>query len=345
MDPAGVYKTTYEQDIAVFRTGLQWVVLVAAILLIFLCPLFVTPNRLGLMTQMGCVIISTLGIQILTGYAGQVSIGHAAFFATGAYTAALLMGEWHVPFWIAFIGGGVGAAIVGLIAGAPSLRVKGFYLVMATLAAHYIVMYVILRWRSLTGGPIGYKFPEATLFGMKLTSEISIYYIAMVALILATYAAKNMVRTRTGRAFVAVRDNDIAANVMGINVWLVKLKAFFIGCFFAGLGGAIWGYWVGHLTVGLFSLMDAIWYLGYIIIGGLGSISGCFFGVITVMMLKEALSGVLPALDPSLAWLVGPSTDIFFGVFIVIMLIYEPRGLAHRWEIFKSWYRLWPLGR
>jgi branched-chain amino acid transport system permease protein len=297
------------------------------------------------MTNIACIIISTLGIQILTGYAGQVSIGHAAFFGTGAYTSAILMGELQFPFYIAFIGGGVAAGIVGLIAGGPSLRVKGFYLVMSTLATHYILFYVIHRWRSLTGGPIGYQFPEASLFGINLRSEISIYYIAIIGLLIATYAATNIVRTKMGRAFIAVRDNDLAANVMGINVWLVKLKAFFIGCFFAGIGGAIWGYWVGHLTVRLFSLMDAIWYLGYIIIGGLGSISGCFFGVTAVFLVREALSRVLPALDPSLAMIVGPSTEIIFGVVIIIMLVVEPRGLSHRWELFKVWYRVWPLAR
>ena len=164
MDPAGIYKTTYEQDMAVFRTPLQWGILLAAILLVFLLPLFVSSSFLGLIAQMGCVIIAALGIQILTGYAGQVSIGHAAFFATGAYTAAILMKLGGVPFWIAFIGGGLVSGIIGVIAGAPSMRVKGFYLVMSTLATHYIIIYIILRWRSLTGGPIGYKVPNASFF-------------------------------------------------------------------------------------------------------------------------------------------------------------------------------------
>jgi branched-chain amino acid transport system permease protein len=295
------------------------------------------------MTQIGCVIIATLGIQILTGYAGQVSIGHAAFFATGAYTSAILMKVWALPFWLAFICGGLTAGIIGVVAGASSLRVKGFYLVMSTLATHFIIIYTILRWRTLTGGPIGLKFPKANLLGIEINSEMGIFYIAMVTLVIATVAVKNIVKTRLGRAFVAVRDNEIAANVMGINVWIVKLKAFFIGCFFAGLGGSIWGYWIGYLTPDLFTLMDAIWYMGYIIIGGLGSIAGCFFGVIVIMVLKELLSRILPILDPNLAWIVGPTTDIIFGLLIIFMLIYAPRGIAQRWEIFKSWYRIWPL--
>jgi branched-chain amino acid transport system permease protein len=343
MDPAGVYKTTYEQDFAVVRTYPQWWLLVTALVFLFICPLFMPKNILDLMTQMGCVIIATLGMQILMGYAGQISIGHAAFFGTGAYTAAILMAQLNFPFWLAFICAGIMAGLVGVVAGAPSLRVKGFYLVMGTLAGHVIIIYTIMRWRSLTGGQLGYKFPTAELFGMPLNTGTRHFFLVMVFMVLATIAAKNITRTRMGRAFVAVRDNDLSANVMGINVWLVKLIAFFVGCFFAGVGGALWGHWAGNIEPGLFPLMNSIWFLGYIIIGGLGSIPGCYFGVIVVMALKEALARVLPALDPSLAIAVGPVTDIFFGVVIVIMLIYEPRGLAHRWETFKSWYRIWPL--
>lgn len=343
MDPAGVYKENYEQDMAVVRTRPQWGILIAAVVLLFCCPLFLPDHHLGLLTQMGCVIIATFGIQILTGYAGQVSVGHAAFFATGAYSGAILMAQLQFPFLLALICAGLITGLVGVLAGAPSLRVKGFYLVMGTLAGHYIIHYIILRWRSLTGGSLGYQFPAADFFGFVINTEVRHFYLVMIILLLSTIAAKNIVRTRMGRAFVAVRDNDLAANVMGINVWLTKFQAFFAGCFFAGLGGALWGHWAGSITPGLFPLMNGIWYLGYIIIGGLGSITGCFFGVIGVMALKEILARVLPAVDPSLAGFVAPATDVFFGLVIVFMLIYEPRGLAHRWEKFKSWYRIWPL--
>ena len=344
MDPAGVYKTTYEQDFAIVRTYPQWGWLVAALVFLFVCPLFMPNHMLGLMTQLGCMIIATLGLQILTGCAGQISVGQAAFFGAGAYTAAILMTHFSwIPFWLAFICAGIMAGLVGVVAGAPSLRIKGFYLVMGTLAGHVIIVYVLMRWRSLTGGPLGYDFPTATLFGMPLDTELRQFYMVMIFMVLATFAAKNITRTRMGRAFVAVRDNDLAANIMGINEWMVKFKAFFVGCFFAGLGGALWGHWAGNITPGLFPLMNGIWFLGYIIIGGMGSIPGCYFGVIMVMVLKEALARVLPGLDPSLAGSVGPITDIFFGLVIVLMLIYEPRGLAHRWELFKSWYRIWPL--
>jgi branched-chain amino acid transport system permease protein len=343
MDPAGIYKTTYGQDMAFVRTRTQFGLLTAGLILLFSCPLFLSSSYLGILNQMGCVIIATLGIQILTGYTGLFSIGHAAYFATGAYTAAILMAHFHVPFWIAFIAAGIAAGLVGVVTGAPCLRVKGFYLIMATLAAHFIIIYILNHWASLTGGSEGYKFPDAQLFGLTFNTEGRIFYLVMTTLVIATFAAKNLVRTRMGRAFVAVRDNDIAADILGINVWLVKLKAFFIGCFFAGIAGALWGHWAGRVNPELFPLMDAIWYLGYIIIGGMGSIPGCFFGVITVLGLKELTSRVLPFVDPGLVNIVAPATDILFGLIIILMLIFEPRGLAHRWEILKTWYRNWPL--
>lgn len=343
MDPGGVYKTTYEQDFGVIRTRVQWTLLVAGLLVLILGPLWLPGHILGFMTQMACVIIAAFGIQILTGYAGQVSAGHAAFFGAGAYAAAILMNTLHFPFLLALVCAGIVAGLIGVLFGAPSLRVKGFYLVMATLAGHYLIIYTAMRWKSLTGGPLGYDFPTAKVFGFAFNTAIRQYYLVMVVLVLATIAAKNITRTRLGRAFVAVRDNDLSASVMGINVWLVKLQAFFIGCFFAGIGGALWGHWAGNFTPAMFPLMTGIWFLGYIIIGGLSSISGCFFGVITVMGLKELLGRVVPALDPSLAQAVGPAMDILFGLVIILMLIYEPRGLAHRWEIFKVWYRIWPL--
>ena len=245
-DPAGVYKTTYQKDFAVLRTKTHWGILLASLFLLFISPTFLPTSILVLMTSMGCIIIATLGIQILNGYAGQVSIGHGAFFATGAYAAAILMVKLHFPFFLAVLSAGIIAGVVGLVVGTPGLRLKGFYIAMSTLAGHAIIIYVIIRWRSLTGGNFGHDFPAGSFLGYSLANERNQFLFVMAVLVLSTYAATNIMRTMTGRAFIAVRDNDLAANVMGINVWVVKLKAFFIGCFFAGIGGALWGHWAGH---------------------------------------------------------------------------------------------------
>lgn len=342
MKPAGTYNTTYAQDMAIIRTRLQWIITIGACLLLFSCPLFLPNATLSLMSQMACIIIAALGIQILTGYAGQVSVGHSAFIAIGAYSTAILL-ESGVPLLFSIICAVLITGIVGLVVGAPSSRIKGFYMVMATLAAHYIIIYVISHWSDVTGGYMGISVPPTEIFGISLKSPVALFYFIMIFLILATYLAKNITRTKMGRAFVAVRDNDLAASVMGINVSWTKLMAFFAGCCFAGLGGSLWALWAGTLIPSVFTLMDGIWYLGYIIIGGIGSITGCYFGVITVVGLKELLSRLLPVMGGQYAAILGPVTDGFFGVVIVLMLIFEPRGLAHRWEMFKAYYRLWPL--
>ena len=343
MLPAGIRSQDYGQDAAIIRTRLQWVLTIGGIILLFCCSLFMGGSTLGIMTQIGVVIIATLGIQLLTGYCGQISIGHAAFVAVGAYTCAILTGTYHLPFLVSLLCAGIVTGLVGLIFGAPSLRLKGFYLIMSTLAAHFVVMYVIVHWTSMTGGASGYIVPPATIGPIIFDSDQEYFYLAIGFLLICTYLAKNITRTRLGRAFIAIRDNDLAANVMGINVWLVKLEAFFIGCFFAGIAGGLWAHWLGCLSPALFSLMAGIWYLGYIIVGGIGSITGVYFGVLLIMLMKEGLSRLMPLFGAGLIPLIPPLTDIMFGLIIILILILEPRGLYHRWEMFKSYYRLWPL--
>jgi len=331
---------------AIIRTRLQWIILFAGLALSFCLPLFTGTYMLTIIITTIAMIIATLGIQILTGYCGQLSSGHAAFVAVGAYTSALLTGGAGISFWLAVPIAGLFAGIIGLIVGLTSIRLKGFYLIISTLAAHFIIMYVISHWTSITGGSFGLSAPPPELFGFSFNSPERYYYIALGALLLATYVAKNISRTNVGRAFIATRDNDLAAKVMGINVSAYKLLAFFIGCTFAGVGGAIAAHARGVVTPESYTLVESFWYLGYIIIGGLGTITGAFFGVIFIAILNNGLSAILAALSSiytGAASLLGPLMLVIFGLAIILFLIFEPRGLAHRWEIFKAWYRLWPF--
>lgn len=343
--PAGLYNVTYAQDMAIVRTRLQWLITVVAGVVLFTVPLYASNYVLGVMNQIGILVIATLGIQILIGYAGQVSIGHAAFFAVGAYTCAILTGKLGCPFVLALICSGISAGIIGALFGGPSLRIKGFYLVMSTLAAHVVILYIIGHWPELTGGMVGLAAPPAEILGFKFNTEPSFYYLVMVVLVIATLAAVNLVRTKAGRAFVAIRDNDLAANVMGINVWYVKLQAFFVGCFFAGIAGGLYAPWIGMLTPTLFPLMNGIWYLGYIVLGGIGTITGAFFGVAVVVILREGLNLLVTSFAPELVTSVTAISDVVFGLVLALTLIYEPRGIAHAWSTFKNYYRLWPLAR
>jgi len=344
--PSRTFNMTYEQDMAIFRTRLQWILLVGSIILGLCVPLFTGTYMLTIVITIIAMVIAALGIQILTGYCGQLSSGHAAFVAVGAYTSALLTVNTGMTFWLAVPIAGLTAGFIGLIVGLTSIRLQGFYLIISTLAAQFVIMYIISHWTVVTGGSFGMSAPPPELFGFVFNSTESYYYIAFVALLIATYVARNIVRTNVGRAFIAIRDNDLAAKVMGINITVYKLLAFFIGCTFAGVGGAIAAHARGVVTPDSYTLVESFWYLGYIIIGGLGTITGAFFGVIFIAILNNGLSALLGALSSiytGAASLLGPLMLIIFGLAIVLFLMFEPRGLAHRWEIFKAYYRLWPF--
>lgn len=345
--PSGVFQESYGQDMAIFRTKTQWVLLLAFLALLFTLPVYSSDRILTIITIMGITIISVLGLQILTGYCGQISIGHAGFMAVGAYLSAILTGKLGWPFLVALPSAGLGAGIVGIIFGLPSLKIKGFYLIMATVAAHFIIIWVILQLYGITGGADGLSVPRPEIGGLLIKSKASYFYLVMIITCLAIYLAKNITRTRAGRAFVAIRDNDLAAEVMGVNLWIYKLTAFFIGCVFAGVAGALLAHYFAFISTDSFPFMNSVWYLGMLIVGGMGSITGVIFGTVFLKLLDELVTifgPTLAAIFPAIAAQAAASLGLIMrGLIIIIFLIFEPRGLAHRWELIKSYYRRWPL--
>jgi branched-chain amino acid transport system permease protein len=234
--------------------------------------------------------------------------------------------------------------MAGLIFGLPSLKIKGFYLIMATIAAHFIIIWLILQLYYVTGGPDGLAVPKPRIGSMVLKSKVSYFYLVMTIATLATLLAKNIVRTRAGRAFVAIRDNDLAAEVMGISLWNYKLQAFFIGCVYAGVAGALLVHYYGFASVDQFPFMDSVWYLGMLIVGGMGSTSGAIFGAVSLKLLDEMVTIVGPVLSAVVAAQAAASLALITrGLVIILFLIFEPRGLAHRWGMIKAYYRLWPF--
>ncbi len=346
--PSGTRNYTYAQDMAILRTKTHWVLLIGFLVLLFAAPGYLGNYWLGVANLIGITLIAATGLNILIGYCGQLSIGHAGFIAVGAYTAAILTNRLELPFLVGLIGAGFTAGLIGLIFGIPSVRVKGFYLAITTIAAQFIIIWVINHWSAVTGGFIGIKVPYASIGGFVFQSEASQFYLIMSIAILATFFAKNIARTRVGRAFIAIRDNDLAAEVMGINLFYYKLLAFFIGCFLAGIAGALLAHWIGFVNAEQFSLVESILYIGMIIIGGLGTTLGPILGVVFIRLLQQILTvEFVPFLERTFTAL--PSgfatgvTPMLFGLAIVLFLILEPRGLAHRWMLFKSAYRLWPF--
>lgn len=345
--PCGTFKENYAQDMAVIHTRLQWLILVTFLAFLFTLPLYLGDQWLSIITIIGITIITVHGLNILTGYCGQVSLGHPAFMAVGAYTSALLCANLGWSYWAALPCAALAAGMVGILFGLPSLKVKGFYLIMTTLAAQFIIIWIILQLRSLTGGVDGLTAAKPKIAGIALTSKQTWFYLVMMITCLATFFAKNLVRTRVGRVFIAIRDNDLAAEVMGVNLFYYKLEAFFIGCMFAGVAGSLLVHYVGIASPEQFTMMDSIWYLGMLIVGGMGSTVGAIFGTVFLRLLDELIVVLSPALAsafPMIAVQAAASLGLIaHGLVIILFLIFEPRGLAHRWEITKKYFRLWPF--
>jgi branched-chain amino acid transport system permease protein len=264
--------------------------------------------------------------------------------AVGAYTSAILCTKLGWPFWAALPCAALAAGMAGLIFGLPSLKIKGFYLIMATIAAHFIIIWLVLQLQNITGGADGLPVPKPKIGSVVLKSKVSYFYLVMIIACLSTLLAKNIVRTRAGRAFVAIRDNDLAAEVMGISLWSYKLQAFFIGCVYAGVAGALLVHYYGFASVDQFPFMDSVWYLGMLIVGGMGNTAGAIFGAVSLKLLDELVTIVGPILSAAVAAQAAASLALITrGLVIILFLIFEPRGLAHRWGMIKAYYRLWPF--
>ena len=330
---------------AIIRTKGRWIALIISLAIFFLIPVFGSYYLVSFLNSLAITIIAVLGLQIVTGYCGQVSFGQAAFMAVGGYTSAILTQKFGFSFWVALPLAGIFTGFYGLIGGAPSMRIKGFYLAVATIAIHFVTMWLLLHL-EITGKSMGITVDPPQLGGFEFDTDERMFYIIMPLLFVLTYAARNLVRTRVGRALVAVRDNDLAAQVMGVNIFYYKLLAFFISCFYAGIAGSLWA----HLTLVChpeqFTLLNALWFIGMLIVGG-GTILGVFFGVIFVRVLDELVLITSPYLADLFPWLgSAPAAGLgisAFGVVLALFLIREPRGLAHRWQIMKASARFYPF--
>jgi branched-chain amino acid transport system permease protein len=295
-------------------------------------------------------IVGALGLNILVGYTGQISIGHGAFMSVGAYTAANLVVRLDAPFWVTIPAGGLMAALIGAVVGIPSLRIKGIYLAIATLAAQLIIEWTINHVPAISGGvQASIQVPRPSFFGVQLKSQTQLYLFLMGFAVLAIVGTSNLVRSRIGRAFIAVRDQDIAAEIIGISTFRYKLIAFAISSFYAGVTGVLYTYYLGIANYEQFQLTVSIDYLAMIIIGGLGSILGSIFGAAFVTLLPivtrwflESFGGLIfSAAD--LANIIPNLRLILFGGLIIFFLVVEPEGLNRLWRNIRNYFRVWPF--
>jgi branched-chain amino acid transport system permease protein len=293
-------------------------------------------------------MIAMFGIQIITGYTYQITIGHAGFIGFGAYVSAVLTHHLGLNFFFALPLAGLGAALYGLIIGTSTLRCKGHYMVIPTISAHFIFFYLVNEvFKRWTYGPDGIEAVAPVLFGFAFDNDLRYFYLVSVITLIMGLTAKNLVRTKAGRAFVAVRDNDIAAEVMGINSFRYKLLSFTIGNFYAGIGGALGAHYVTYINTEFYPVLDSIYYPAFLIVGGLGSVMGAVFAAVFWRVLGEIVNYVAPLLDAMLGGMGGNIVSsmglIVFALVTILFLILEPRGIAHRWELFKQSYRLHPF--
>lgn len=341
--PSGLFNVNYNQEVAFIRTPFQWGMLGLGLLLAYALPLFIPMGWWDFFIKVWITAIGVLGLTLLTGYCGQISLGHTGFMAVGAFVGAILLGN-GVPLVLALLLAGVAAGAVGIIFGLPAVRVKGFYLAFSTLAAFYIIHFVLVHY---AGGDVGHIVLSPSIFGFSFDSDFRIYYLALTICVIMTYFAKNIARCKWGRAFIATRDHDIAANTLGVNINFYKLMAFFIGCFYAGVAGLVLVIYMGWASVDYFTLFDCIWYLGMIIVGGISSISGAFMGVFFILGISQIGSAIAPDIAkafPQVAGtIIGAIPVLLVGLALVILIIWEPRGLVHRWNILKNSVRLFPF--
>ena len=351
--PCGLFHSSYKKDDEVFQT--IWVKVWLAGLAVFLCvlPLFADPisqalntSIINLFVVIMIYIIGAHGLNILTGFTGQISLGHGAFMGVGAYTAGILAVRLNLPFYVTLPAAGLMTAAVGMIFGIPSLRLKGLYLAIATMAAQFILDYAMRNWESLTGGSAGLNVPSASIGGFEFNTDTRFYYLTLVLVILATVFLKNLTRTRTGRAFVAIRDRYLAAEVIGVNLFKYRIMSFGISSFYVGISGALWAYYIMIISDEHFTIWLSIQFLAMCIIGGLGHVLGGIFGAIFMVVLPEVLRIPAEALSgtfPQLFQIFGTLQEGVFGLIIILFLIFEPDGLAARWHTIRSYFKLWPF--
>jgi branched-chain amino acid transport system permease protein len=341
----GVYHTSYSADLALRQTRVEHVRLLLALGVVIALPFYASPFWLNVLDQIGIAIIGAIGLNILVGYTGQISLGQGGFLAVGAYTAGVVVVKTDLSPLLGIAAAVVVTAAVGAFFGLPALRLKGLYLAIATLASQQIIVWLVIHWDWLTGGVGAIVLEPVSVLGWTPTGDFEWYWVIMGFAALATVTATNLFRTGVGRAFIAIRDHDIAAEAIGVDPARYKVLAFAVSSAYVGLAGALTAYWTQILTWERFTLDVSILYLAMIIVGGLGSVSGAIYGAAFMIALPSYLDQLSLRVSPDsfLARDLPGIKLLVFGLTIVLFLVFEPKGLARVWQRAKDYFRLWPF--
>jgi len=337
-----LFKTDYAQDLKLFKHGGQ-VFWYGLLMVLLLAAPYVIGEYLTSQLQFICIYsIVGLGLMLLVGFTGQISLGHAAFLAIGAYTEALLQAR-GVPFFVSLPCAALLSAAFGWVLGLPALRLKGIYLAIATLAFNVIVEEVLARWEGLTNGNTGLNLKPIEFFGVKLDGDVSFYYLCLGLTVLSILAVVNLLRSPTGRAFVAIRDSEISASCMGVNLATYKTMSFALSAALAGIAGALYAHKVTFISPEQFTLLQSIELVTIVILGGVGFVHGAVLGAAFLIVLPQLISVGKDYLPSGVA-----SSGIqatVFGLVLIVIIIFEPLGLYGRWLKMRTWFELFPFYR
>ena len=338
---------SYDALIALSDNKVTWFWVGVLALALLVAPHVLSSYAIVLASSVGIAAVGAIGLNLLTGATGLISFGQAGFLAVGAYTSALLMSDYGWPAGPAIVAGALFTGLLSLLIGIPSLRLKGLYLAITTLAFSLIVTHFILYSENLTHGPFGVRIPNPAILGFDVAGDTSFYYLVLAVLTLVTLFSLNLMRTRIGRAWIAIRDHDIAAQVMGINLMRFKLLAFFVSSTIVGLAGALTTLQLRFINVEVFDMLISIEALAMIVVGGLGSVAGAIVGATFIVLLPQAvqlaLDHVAPELQATYSTYVYEIRGLLIGLIIILILRLESGGLMGIWGKAKRYWTNWPL--
>ena len=339
------FKVSYREDTAIFQNLWVKTWMAILILLMIVSPFFLNRYQLSILNEMGIAVIGALGLNLLIGFTGQLSLGHGAFAAIGAYSSALLTGKLGIPFIISLPFSGLIAALLGLTIGIPSLRLKGLYLALGTLAFAFVIEYILFHW-DLTQGDLGMAVKRISVGPFQIKSQRQYFYFIALLAVLAVLFTKNLVRSKIGRSFIAIRDRDIAAEAMGISLAKYKVMAFGLSAFYAGVAGCLMAHYNRWIVPGSFDISLSIAYIAMIIMGGLGTVLGSVLGAILITGIPHGIVYIVDLIKGTYPALSGFIVDFKLGIFglvIVGTLLFEPAGLAGIYRRVKIYWKTWPF--
>jgi branched-chain amino acid transport system permease protein len=334
-------KRDYSEDIRLFKYRSTFFWYLALVLGAVLTPSVLDEYLISQLTFICMYSIATIGLMLLTGYTGQVSLGHAAFFGIGAYTSGILTGR-GMPFFSALPAAGLLAGLVGIVIGLPALRLSGLYLAIATMGFAFIVDEILVRWEALTNGNMGMMVDPPSIGSFWFDTEIRFYYLALALMILTILAARNIIRSPVGRAMIAIRDSEVAAQAMGISLPRFKTMAFAVSAFFTGVAGSLYAHKLSFINPESFTILVSIEFLAMIIIGGLGSIHGAVYGSAFVILLPQLIIMTKDYLPTYLRHQTGLEPALY-GLMIILFILFEPLGIYGRWLKTRFYFQMFPL--